>query len=170
LILDPLEESHAGLMFDGLGDPELYRYLDGGPPIDRESLLDRYRRLAQRRSPDGEEVWLNWIVFLAGVAAPIGFVQATISADEEADIAYLLLASARNKGYAAEAVTAMLEWIASSHGVRRFVATVAPGNIHSITLLHRLEFECDGSNADGDLRFARAAITNPGRPLRPLRP
>jgi [ribosomal protein S5]-alanine N-acetyltransferase len=123
-------------MFEVLSDPLIYPYLDFPPPPSLEHVRSVYAQLEQRRSPDGSQIWLNWIVIRD---APIGFVQATIRG-EDADVAYVLGSAHWGHGYAFEAMAAMLEHLASSYGVRRFFATVEEKNERSIRLLERLGF------------------------------
>ena len=107
LTLEPLTVAHAPAMFEVLCDPALYTYLDYGPPASLERVQQVYAQLETRRSPDGSEEWLNWIIVRDGV--PIGLVQATIYPDRSANVAYLLGSAHWGHGYALEAVTAMLE-------------------------------------------------------------
>jgi RimJ/RimL family protein N-acetyltransferase len=124
-------------MFELLRDPLIYTYLDFGPPPSLEHLSRVYAQLETRRSPDGAESWLNWIVVLDG--APIGLVQATISA-AGCEVAYILGSAHWGRGYAQEAVSAMLAQL----GEQRFFANVDGKNARSIRLLERLGFRHDG--------------------------
>ena len=124
-------------MFEVLRDPALYTYLDYPPPPSLEHLQRVYAQLETRRSPDGTEEWLNWIVVRE---APIGLVQATIYPDGSANVAYVLGSAHWGYGYAFEAVTAMLGQLAGC----RFFATVDAGNVRSIRLLERLGFRAVG--------------------------
>jgi len=134
LSLEPLTVAHAPAMFALLGDPAIYTYLDYGPPASLEHLQRVYAQLETRRSPDGGEEWLNWVVLHEGV--PIGVVQATIYADGSANVAYVFGCAHWGRGYAREAVEAMLAHL----GDLRFFATVDEDNARSIRLLERLGF------------------------------
>ena len=138
LLLEPLTVAHAPAMLALLGDPAIYTYLDYGPPASLEHLQRVYAQLETRRSPDGSEEWLNWIVVRDG--APVGLVQATIYADGSANVAYVFGSAHWGQGYAFEAVTAML---AALDGCK-FFATVDPRNARSIRLLERLGFRYVG--------------------------
>ena len=141
LLLEPLCRAHAPAMFPLLQDPTIYTYIDHGPPPSLEHLDGVYARLEARRSPDGREQWLNWIVFAAGdPAQPLGLVQATVLPAGRAWVAYELAAAHRGHGYAREAVQAMLAELAASFGVQRFQATVEAANERSIHLLRQLGF------------------------------
>ena len=131
LVLEPLTVAHAPAMFALLSDPSIYTYLDFGPPPSLEHLQRVYAQLETRRSPDGTEEWLNWIVLCDG--APIGLVQATISA-KGCEIAYMFGSAHWGRGYATEAVAAMLAQL----GEQKFFANVDAKNERSIALLARL--------------------------------
>ena len=152
LLLDPLRVAHAPAMFPLLQDPTIYTHLDFGPPPTLAHLQDRYTRLEARRSPDGRERWLNWIIFaLAEPTRPLGVVQATVLSGGRAWVAYELAAAHRGQGFAREAVQAMLAELAASFGVQRFMATVEVANERSIHLLRRLGF--DEAAPDGITRL-----------------
>ena len=138
LALEPLEARHAEAMFAVLNDAELHRHLDYPPPPSVEHLRNVYTRLEGRRSPDGAERWLNWIVSLAG--APIGFVQATVMQDGSAWVAYVFAREHHGRGFATRATGAMLDHLVAEHGARAFLASVEAANAPSIRLLARLGF------------------------------
>ena len=66
LRLEPIGAAHAPLLFDLWQDPSVYRYVPLDPPASLASLSERYRKLETRRSPQGDEAWLQWAVRLAG--------------------------------------------------------------------------------------------------------
>ena len=53
LVLEPLTVADADTMFGVLSDPQIYRYLDYGPPPSVEHLREVYTKLESRKSPDG---------------------------------------------------------------------------------------------------------------------
>ena len=138
LQLEPLRQGHAAALFELLADPALYTWIDHGPPASLQRLQDVYRQLEDRRSPDGQELWLNWALF-EGVA-PLGYVQASVLADGRAWVAYVLGRAAWGRGYAAEAVAVMLQHLAGTLEVRQAMAMVEQDNARSIALLRRLGF------------------------------
>jgi hypothetical protein len=76
LVLEPQVEAHAAEMFAVLSDPAIYEFENESPPSEAR-LAGRFRRLESRRSPDGRERWLNWVVRLpSGELA--GYVQAMV--------------------------------------------------------------------------------------------
>ena len=139
LVLEPLVAGHAEAMFEVLGDPELYRYLDHPPPPSVEHLRSVYASVETRMSPDGSQVWLNWVVRRPGLA-PVGYVQATVMHDHTAWVGYVFSARHSGRGYATQAGHAMLDHVASVYAVSRFLASVEAANQRSIRLLERLGF------------------------------
>jgi hypothetical protein len=77
LSLEPQTVRHANEMFAVLGDPAIYEF-ENQPPASLEWLRTRFGKLESRRSADGTEQWLNWVVRIAG-GGLIGYVQATVS-------------------------------------------------------------------------------------------
>lgn len=139
LVLEPLVAAHAEAMFEMLGDPALYRYLDEPAPPSVDQLRRLYTRLEARLSPDGSQVWLNWVVRRPGLP-PLGYVQATVMLNYTAWVGYVFSAQHWGRGYATQAGRAMLEHLASGYGVQRFLASVEAANLRSIRLLQRLGF------------------------------
>ncbi len=61
LTLEPQREEHAESMFHGLLDEKLYEFIADLPPVSVDALRARYKKFEDRVSPDGSELWLNWI-------------------------------------------------------------------------------------------------------------
>jgi RimJ/RimL family protein N-acetyltransferase len=138
--LEDLTASHAPLLFEGLSDAELYSWIEEEPPANVETLVERYRMLERRTSPDETERWLNWAVRLRGSGEYIGYVQATVGPDAAASIAYVIFRQYWGRGLAEEAVTLMLGRLRDHFGVRVARANVDQRNHRSINLLRKLHF------------------------------
>jgi RimJ/RimL family protein N-acetyltransferase len=138
LVLEPLTAGHTEAMFEVLRDPELYAYLDYGPPPSAEHLRGVYEELEARVSPDGSQLWLNWVI-RPHAGPPVGFVQATVTGGD-AWIAYILARESWGRGYAFRATRAVVDHLRARCGVSRFLATVDAGNERSARLLDRLGF------------------------------
>jgi len=147
--------SHAAALYPGLCDPRVHAYTDDGPPQSLAWLEARYRRLESRRSPSGDEQWLNWAVWSIDGAAYVGYVQATVGADGVAHIAYVLFVDAWGRGLATAAVEAMMAALREHHDVRSFAARIDERNARSIALVERLGFRLErrASDAATDLLF-----------------
>jgi len=142
--LEPQTTQHAGEMFAVLSDPAIYEH-ENQPPSSVEWLRVRFGKLESRRSADGAEQWLNWVVRRAGVGL-IGYVQATVRADGSAAIAYELSSAHWGQGLARRAVEAMLVELMARYRVTAFDAVAKRGNFRSLRLLERLGFAPADSN------------------------
>lgn len=143
LSLEPQVAAHAEEMFDVLSDPAIYEF-ENEPPRSLEWLRGRYSKLETRRSSDGEQRWLNWVVRLAS-GEPIGYVQATVYPDGQASIAYELGSRFWGFGYAFESVQALMRELVERYDVRRFSAVLKEPNHRSLRLLKRLGFSLASS-------------------------
>jgi RimJ/RimL family protein N-acetyltransferase len=138
VVLEPQTVAHAEEMFQVLSDPAIYEY-ENAAPASAEWLRERYRKLETRRSADGTEHWLNWVIRLPSREL-IGYVQATVHADGRAAIAYELASRFWSRGLAFAAVQAMIPALAKEYGVRRLSAVFKRPNHRSRRLLERLGF------------------------------
>ena len=131
--------AHAADMFAVLSDPAIYEY-ENEPPASLEWLRDRFARLESRRSADGRQQWLNWVIRLPS-SQLAGYVQATVHGDGRAAIAYVLGSQYWGRGLAREAVEAMIAELVRSCQVRTLSAVLKRDNVRSLRLLERLGFE-----------------------------
>lgn len=138
LRLEPQMAAHAEEMFAVLSDPAIHAH-ENAPPRSLEWLRERFARLESRRSADGQEQWLNWVIRLPG-GELIGYVQATLRADGRSAIAYELASAYWGRGLAREALQGMIAELAAHYGVRSLSAVLKRGNLRSLRLLERLGF------------------------------
>ena len=64
LVLEPLQITHAPLLYESLQSEAIYKYIPEDPPASVETLVARYQQISRRISPDGQELWLNWAMRL----------------------------------------------------------------------------------------------------------
>jgi RimJ/RimL family protein N-acetyltransferase len=64
------------------------------------------------------------------------------------EMGYTVFEPFRRRGYATEAVEALLDWAAREREIRHFVASVAPSNEPSLAIVRRLGFRRTGSQWD----------------------
>ena len=140
LCLEPLKPYHAELLFDGLQSPSIYKFIEDVPPQSVQSLRERYMVLARLQSPDGTEIWLNWAVWSVVEKCYVGYVQATITIDNNAILGYVFFPNFWGKGYAREAVNCMISYLIKTYQIIDFRADVDVENHRSIALLHNLGF------------------------------
>ena len=163
LVLEPQVAAHAQAMFDVLSDPAIYEF-ENAPPASLKWLHERFSKLETRRSGDGSEDWLNWVVCERG-GAPIGYVQATVQADGRAFIAYEIASGFWRRGLGREAVTAMIDELAAAYRVHTVQAVFKRANFRSRRLLETLGFAAPSAQelrhfaveADEDALQRRAA-------------
>jgi RimJ/RimL family protein N-acetyltransferase len=155
LELVPLRPADADEMVGVLADQRLYSFIGGGPP-DRESLRASYARQAAGQSADGTEEWHNWIVRLQADGTAVGFVQATIvDAGAVANIAWLIGVPWQGRGFAVEAVRALVSWL-DRRGIRTVVAHIRPDHDASGSVAARAGLEpTDELDDDGEQIWSR---------------
>lgn len=89
--------------------------------------------------------------------------------DGEVEIGYGTAPAYRRRGYATEAVDALVRWAFSHIEVKRVVAECAPDNAASIRVLARAGFRLLSSAPDA-LRWEKAACSGPSGPKPPRLP
>jgi RimJ/RimL family protein N-acetyltransferase len=131
-----------------------YRALVGGRLAEAERLIGarlgsselgnsnrtvRHRLVQLERDP-AELAWLLRAMVLRDqgeVVGQIGF-HAPPDAEGMVEIGYGVAPPWRRQGFATEAATALRAWAARQRGVRRFRASIAPGNVASLAIAARL--------------------------------
>ncbi|WP_152363743.1 GNAT family N-acetyltransferase [Microlunatus speluncae] len=154
LDLEPLRVEHAEEMASVLDDPSLHTFTGGEPPTIDE-LRSRYARQVVGHSPDGSERWLNWIVRRRDDAQAIGFVQATVSEQDQqlvAEIAWVIGSAFQGQRYAQEAATVMTDWL-RDRGVARLVALIHPDHEASGAVARKLGLGHTDELVDGEVRW-----------------
>jgi ribosomal-protein-alanine N-acetyltransferase len=140
LILEPLRRDHARHLFPVLSDTRIYTFIPQDPPSSVHVLETRYRQLESRRSPAGDEYWLNWAILLKQRERYVGTIQATVRPDRSALLAYELSTDFWGQGLATEACSRVIECLFSDYDVEEVLAEVDTRNAASIKLLERLFF------------------------------
>jgi RimJ/RimL family protein N-acetyltransferase len=138
LTLEPQVAAHADAMFVVLSDPAIYAY-ENQPPKSVEWLRERFEKLESRRSADGLERWLNWVIRLP-TSELAGYVQATVNVNGRAAIAYELSSAYWGRGLAQTAVEAMIAELVDCYRVHTITAVLKRENWRSKRLLERLNF------------------------------
>ena len=141
LRLEPQQPGHSERLYPLLLDPRLYEHIPLETPASLDALRERLQRLSGRRSPDGQELWLNWVLCDASAGALLGRVQATVRADLPAYMAYEVFPAHWRRGYATEACTRVMQWLVDELQVSGFMAEVDSRNTASLRLLERLGFQ-----------------------------
>lgn len=149
LILEPLAEHHASEAWQGLRDPRLYAFIPAEPPPSPSVVAERYRKLEERRSPDGQEIWLNWIARERARGLVVGTFQATI-APSAAYVAYMLFHESWGCGFGREGLAAVAGALFDRTSLDHLKAEVDERNERSVRLLRAVGFEVTArvENAD----------------------
>lgn len=140
LLLEPVRSEHAASLFAPLQDPRLYIYIPDDPPTSLEALQDRYRRWERHASPDGREIWLNWVARQCASDEWVGTFQATITEDHQALLAYMIFPSYQRQGFAREGCLSIIEHLVERYGVEVIAAEIDMRNATSIALVKSLCF------------------------------
>jgi RimJ/RimL family protein N-acetyltransferase len=124
LAIEPLQAGSAAELFAVLDDPSLHEFT-GGAPLTLDELAARYGRLATRRSPDGMQLWANWLVREVATGQAIGTLQATVPVEGpvhlRAEVAWLVGRPWQGNGYAGEAAAGLVGrllddgWVVMAH-------------------------------------------------------
>ena len=138
LKLEPQTAAHAEQMFAVLSDPAIYEH-ENEPPPSLEWLRARFAQLESRRSANGQEQWLNWVIRLPS-SELIGYVQATVDPSGCAAIAYELSSAYWGRGLARQAVQAMISELVEHYQVHGLSSVLKRENLRSMRLLERLGF------------------------------
>lgn len=138
----PIMEAHAHWTQPILADEKLYTWMPATPP-ELTSLKTRYSFWESRRSPDGKELWWNWVIGLKSVddepqVLCLGTLQVGIDrASQVATLAYIIGSGFQRNGYATEAVLSLLDLLRNK-GVHQVMAWVDTRNVASIRLLDKV--------------------------------
>jgi len=148
LRLTPVLGTHAEVMFPVLSDDRLYEYTGDCPPKSIADLAAWFGALESRESPDGEELWLTWLLFTIEGNTVIGYVQATVR-DDAADIAWLVGSEWQGTGYASEAATALAAWL-TTNNVNAMSANIHPDHSASQKVAQAAGLHYSGQIKDGE--------------------
>lgn len=140
LILEPLRRHHARRLFPVLSDARIYTYIPQDPPVSAQALETSYRQLESRKSPSGDEDWLNWAIRLKQDERYVGTIQATVRRDRSSLLAYELSPDFWGRGFATEACAQVIESLFADYDIEEIVAEVDTRNAASCRLLERLSF------------------------------
>jgi RimJ/RimL family protein N-acetyltransferase len=153
MTLAPISRRDARDLYPILLDPALYLFTGGDPPASEAALADVLQRREARRSPAGDEVWLNWVARESVLAGAIGYVQATISSTSTR-LAWVIGSTWQRRGYASEMARAVVEWL-ERRGVPNIEALVHPDHVASRTVASRAGLQPTGEHHNGEQLWSR---------------
>ncbi len=137
LLLRARSPDDADALFPALADAELMRWWSRPPFADAAAVCADF-------AAETGGAWRNWAITLAGDDRAIGFVAAGEKRQGGvSEIGYLRAREAHGRGFAREAVSAVIRQL-FAEGQRRIFADTDPDNRASIGLLERLGFRLEG--------------------------
>ncbi|MGZ5294185.1 MAG: GNAT family N-acetyltransferase [Actinomycetota bacterium] len=137
LDLIPITPDDADDLFPVLADTELGRFTGEDPPDDVEALRGRFAFWSSRRSPDDDELWLNWVVRRREDGRAVGHLQATVGQGDAA-IAWVIGTAYQRRGFATEAGRALAGWLHNALGIPVVNGCIHPDNVASQTAAARI--------------------------------
>jgi RimJ/RimL family protein N-acetyltransferase len=124
-------------------------------PPDLPDQLDHFLqfRIADLEVDPAAQPWLGRAIVITepgGARRIIGTAgfHSPPDAEGRVEVGYRVAAAYRRQGIATEVVRALFDWAAREHGVRRFRASVSPGNVPSLAIVRGLGFRQTGVQID----------------------
>jgi ribosomal-protein-alanine N-acetyltransferase len=149
LTLVPLTTSLLHAVADG-DLAEVERQLGARVGTGWEHGVPARLRLKQLAADASEQPWLVRAIVVSTLRQVVGSVGFHAPPDDQGrvEIGYDIVASERRKGYACEGVRALLDWAWATGRARTCVASVAPHNGPSLTLIRSFGFRHTGQQID----------------------
>jgi len=148
LVLRNLRPDDAEAMFAYRSDPEIMRYQGWDP----ESLDDVREFIADnaRYEPYAPGSWRQFAIALRSDGAIIGDCGVHVPEDkpDQAEFGITLATAFQRRGYASEALRALLELVFDTLGKHRVFASVDPRNLPSIALFERAGFRKEAHHVE----------------------
>jgi [ribosomal protein S5]-alanine N-acetyltransferase len=149
-VIDALVEGRRGD-----AERELAASIPEGWPDEHDAGFLRYRQRQLQRMPQAEPWLVRAVILREPVRTMIGHAgfhgQPGVNGKQDAEaveLGYTVFEPHRGRGYATEAAQALMDWAADKHGIRRFIASVAPTNAPSLAIVKKLGFVQTGEQWD----------------------
>lgn len=150
LFLQAIQPEDQGFIFEGLSHPEVIPFY--GVRYDSfdatKAQMDWYRQLAEQGSGTA---W-KMVEKLTGENVGVIVVYAYKSEHNKAEVGFWLLPAYWNKGYATEALEAVIEYWKKVKALHRVEAFVEEGNTASSKLLEKSGFQYEGTMRDCEIK------------------
>jgi RimJ/RimL family protein N-acetyltransferase len=143
LVLRRFRASDAPVLAAYRSDPEVARYQPWDAPFPLDRAETAVRRFATG-SPSGPG-WFQYAIELTAEATLIGDVAVRLHDNlRQAEIGFTLATAYQKRGYATEAVSAVLDRLFRVQGLHRVMGECDVRNTRSAALLERLGFTREG--------------------------
>lgn len=140
--IDDLDAIHAMR-----SDLAIVRFL-GGRALNREEAWHRLTRIVGHWTLRGYGMFAVVEKRSGAVVGEVGLFDGcrglSTDFDEAPEAGWILAAGAQGKGYAFEAAAAAHRWFAATHGEKRSVCIIAPDNLASFRVAHKLGYKSFG--------------------------
>jgi Acetyltransferases, including N-acetylases of ribosomal proteins len=124
-------------------------------PDDLPDQLDNFLqfRIADLEADPAAQPWLGRAIIRTEPDGTTSFVgtagfHTPPEVDGRVEVGYRVEPQHRRQRVATEVVRALFDWATREHGVHRFRAAVAPGNVASLAIISRLGFRQSGVQID----------------------
>ena len=145
LYLRGIDEEDAAWIVKWRSDPEVYRFFKSPHRITLEEHLQWFNNNYKHNSSR-----YDWMCIEKDSGTRAG-VFGLVRESECAEINYILAPEAQHKGYATEAIGALIKYAFTKWEVKRIVAEVHRENIPSVVLAKKLGFTLALSDEDCDI-------------------
>jgi [ribosomal protein S5]-alanine N-acetyltransferase len=144
LLLTPLRPQDAPALYKATSDPEVMRYWDWP---EHDSILTTTAFIATELEEVAAGKAFYWAIRTSRDAEALGTCDLSEIDDhhKRAEVGFLFAQAAWGKGYAHEAMQAVITHAKSELGIERLTARTHAGNEKSARLLKRLTFEFEGT-------------------------
>lgn len=140
LDLEPVRIEHADEIWLQLDDDRMWRYFPAQRPQTPDDLRGLYEKWS-RGSQNQTEVWHNWLCRERTGGVLVASMQATVLVQARVFyIAYAVYPLHQRKGYAGEAVRAVIDYVKRAYDVDRAFAEMDTRNEPSYRLAESLGF------------------------------
>ncbi len=154
--VEALTPASAAELFDVLDDPGLHAFT-GGEPLGLDALTQRYARLAVRRSPDGSQIWANWLLRTLSDGRAVGTLQTTLPAGGPAagfaEVAWVVGTHSQGQGLASEAAIGLVDRLLRDGW--DVVAHIHPDHVASQGVARAAGLAPTDLVHDGEIRWVR---------------
>lgn len=142
LTLEPVTPEHAGEAWPHLDDPRMWEFFPQLRPRTQEDLCRIYERWSRGyQESDGTQIWENWLCRRRDDGQLAGGAQATILPRRHvAYLAYSIYVEQQRRGYAREAMQAVIAHVRDVHHIATFYAEMHVRNEASYRLAESLGF------------------------------
>lgn len=147
MVIRPFDHEDAGAWIAMVSDPEVRRFLPAGPPPTMETFEGAIKSRHEMEREIGIAMWAVDDRRTGTLIGQCGLRPAKSmdpEAGSEIDLAYHFIRSSWNKGYGAEAATAVLEYGLNSIGLDAVMAVCVAENVGSWRVMEKAGMRYEG--------------------------